>query len=86
MKLSGCVIPEWMLTIKRQSGLGRPESMESGGGRKRKLKNDIPPKRSDIDTTPSFDKKKQRRKTHFVEIGKKKKSIDIPKDAQETKN
>eukprot|EP00985_Skeletonema_marinoi_P008375 scaffold3778_cov207-Skeletonema_marinoi.AAC.2 len=69
MKLSGCVIPEWMLTIKRQSALGGPEGMGRGGGKKRKRKNAIPPRRSDIDTTPSFDKKKQ-----FVENGKKKKS------------
>eukprot|EP00577_Skeletonema_sp_RCC1716_P009759 CAMPEP_0113390878 /NCGR_PEP_ID=MMETSP0013_2-20120614/10407_1 /TAXON_ID=2843 ORGANISM="Skeletonema costatum, Strain 1716" /NCGR_SAMPLE_ID=MMETSP0013_2 /ASSEMBLY_ACC=CAM_ASM_000158 /LENGTH=678 /DNA_ID=CAMNT_0000274075 /DNA_START=76 /DNA_END=2112 /DNA_ORIENTATION=+ /assembly_acc=CAM_ASM_000158 len=74
MKLSGCVIPEWMLTIKRQSALGRPEGMGRGGGKKRKRKNAIPPRRSDIDTTPSFDKKKQRRKKQFVESGKKKKS------------
>lgn len=60
MKLSGCVIPEWMLTIKRQLG---SESMGSGGGKKRKRnKNAIPPKRSSIDTTPSFDKKKKRKK------------------------
>lgn len=79
MKLSGCMIPEWMLTIKRQSGLGGQERMNGGGGgRKRKRKNAIPPKRSDIDTTPSFDKKKQRRKKHFAENGngKKKKSKD----------
>ncbi|KAK1732946.1 ATP-dependent RNA helicase [Skeletonema marinoi] len=74
MKLSGCVIPEWMLTIKRHSALGGPEGMGRGGGKKRKRKNAIPPRRSDIDTTPSFDKKKQRRKKQFVENGKKKKS------------
>jgi len=74
MKLSGCVIPEWMLTIKRQAGLGGSEGIRSGGRKKRKRKNAIPPRRSDIDTTPSFDKKKQRRKKQFVENGKKKKS------------
>ena len=74
MKLSGCVIPEWMLTIKRQTGLGGSEGIRSGGRKKRKRKNAIPPRRSDIDTTPSFDKKKQRRKKQFVESGKKKKS------------
>ncbi len=64
MKLSGCVIPEWMLTIKRQSHT-------PGGGKKRKRKNTIPPERTSIDTTSSYDKKKQQRKKQFQSKGKK---------------
>ncbi|KAL7428933.1 hypothetical protein ACHAXM_001471 [Skeletonema potamos] len=79
MKLSGCDIPEWMLTIKRQSLTGGSVMME--GGKKRKRMNAIPPKRGDIDTTPSFDKKKQRRKKQFIENSKKKKKKNS-KDAQ----
>ncbi|KAL7451219.1 hypothetical protein ACHAWC_003048 [Mediolabrus comicus] len=69
MKLSGCDIPEWMLTIKRQSHIGGPRT--SGGGKKRKRKNTIPPERTSIDTTSSYDKKKQQRKKQFQSKGKK---------------
>jgi ATP-dependent RNA helicase DDX52/ROK1 len=79
MKLSGCDIPEWMLTIKRQSQPGGSVMMGGGSGKKRKRKSAIPPKRSDIDTTPKFDKKKQRRKKHFIENAKRKKSKNAQK-------
>lgn len=69
MKLSGCDIPEWMLTIKRQSHIGGPRT--PGGGKKRKRKNTIPPERTSIDTSSSYDKKKQQRKKQFQSKGKK---------------
>ena len=73
MKLSGCVIPEWMLTIKQQRG--GSEGMGFGGGKKKKHKKSaIPPKRSTIDTTPSFGNKKKRSKNHYADNGKRKKA------------
>lgn len=74
MKLSGCDIPEWMLAIKRQTHPGGLGTREGGGGKERKRKNAIPPYRTSIDTTPSFDKKKRQRKKQFIENAKKKKS------------
>jgi len=47
MRLSGCDVPEWMLTMKKQrSRNDRP-----------------PPKRGDIDTTPRGDRKRRRNKS-----------------------
>lgn len=52
MRLSGCKVPEWMLTIKQQ------QSRNS-----KNKKSAVPPKRGGIDTTP-FDKKRKRSKNH----------------------
>lgn len=48
MRLSGCSVPEWMLTMKKQPS---------------KNKVTLPPKRGGIDTSP-FDKKRKRTKNH----------------------
>lgn len=51
MRLSGCNVPEWMLTMKKQKA------------RKRGDKSTAPPRRGDIDTTPRDDRKiKKQRK------------------------
>jgi ATP-dependent RNA helicase DDX52/ROK1 len=57
MKLSGCDVPDWMLTVK---------------GSKRG-NNNIPVKRKTIDTTPNYDKKKQRRKKQQIQASMKRK-------------
>ena len=50
MRLSGCDVPEWMLTMKKQKA------------RKRGDKSTAPPKRGDIDTTPRDDRKMKKRR------------------------
>ncbi|KAL3794839.1 hypothetical protein ACHAW5_004361 [Stephanodiscus triporus] len=50
MRLSGCEVPEWMLTMKKQSR-NRSDRKFSA-----------PPRRGDIDTTPRYDMKKKKRK------------------------
>ena len=50
MRLSGCNVPEWMLTMKKQKS------------RKRGDKSAAPPKRGDIDTTPRDDRKMKKRR------------------------
>ena len=53
MRLSGCEVPEWMLTMKKK----RPPRDKRGN------KNSAPPpRRGDIDTTPRYDKDKKKRK------------------------
>lgn len=56
MKLSGCDVPQWMLNVKKERSQQRK----------------IPQKRKQIDTTPSYDKKKMNRKKQYIESSKKK--------------
>jgi ATP-dependent RNA helicase DDX52/ROK1 len=74
VKLSGCDVPDWMLSIKKNRGLA------SGAGGGRSLTNgrkSIPMKRKTIDTTAGYDKAKMNRR---------KKAIDNNKRAKMNKN
>jgi ATP-dependent RNA helicase DDX52/ROK1 len=53
MRLSGCEVPEWMLTMKKK----RPPRDKRGN-----KYSAPPPRRGDIDTTPRYDKDKKKRK------------------------
>jgi len=61
MKLSGCDVPDWMLSLKKNSKGG-------GTGGKR-----IPMKRKTIDTSSGYDKKKLHKKKQIIENSKRKK-------------
>eukprot|EP00970_Alexandrium_tamarense_P009100 scaffold1795_cov187-Alexandrium_tamarense.AAC.18 len=80
MKLSGCEVPEWMLTLKYPPRLGGGGNSGGGrvggGGNKRKRKNLKPPKRTDIDTTPKYDKNKVQRKKQLKEHSKQRKNSE----------
>ncbi len=61
MKLSGCDVPDWMLSLKKNG--------KGGGSNKR-----IPLKRKSIDTSSGYDKKKLHRKKQCIENSKGKKN------------
>ena len=54
MRLSGCEVPEWMLTMKKK----RPNR----DGRGNNKNSAPPPRRGEIDTTPRYDKDTKKRK------------------------
>ena len=65
MKQSGCTVPDWMLNLKK--------------ARATSAKHRIAPRRPDIDTTPSYDKKKLHKKQQVIKHNqqkKKHKSVD----------
>lgn len=77
MRLSGCEVPEWMLSMKlRGGGGGSGRGGGIGGKKKRKRKNLVAPKRPDIDTTPLYDKKKKQRKLELINSSKRKKAVE----------
>jgi ATP-dependent RNA helicase DDX52/ROK1 len=57
MKQSGCDVPEWMLNLKKS----------------RSSKQKIAPRRPNIDTTPSYDKKKLHKKQQIIKHNQQKK-------------
>lgn len=57
MRLSGCTIPEWMLSMKKTSS--RNVSA-------------VPPRRVDIDTTPRYDRKNNKKRKRQNNNNKKK--------------
>ena len=61
MKQSGCTVPEWMLNLKKS--------------RASSAKHRIAPRRPDIDTTPSYDKKKLHKKQQIIKHNQQKKKI-----------
>lgn len=65
MKLSGCDVPEWMLTLK--------EKGSHDGKGVRKGKSSRPPKRAPIDTTPGYDRAKRARKMQAIKSSTKRK-------------
>ncbi|KAL7467226.1 hypothetical protein ACHAXS_007537, partial [Conticribra weissflogii] len=72
MRLSGCEVPEWMLSMKVRGGGGGG----IGGNKRRKRKNLAAPKRPDIDTTPLYDKKKRQRRQELINNSKRKKAME----------
>jgi len=63
MKLSGCKVPDWILTLKKN---GR-----HGGTKERIRKEKNVPKRKKIDTTAGYDKVKKKRKKQSIDNGRK---------------
>ncbi len=61
MKLSGCEVPDWMLSIKQLSTKEKREFRHSA------------PKRRDISTESKFDKLNKKRKNNIIEQSKTKK-------------
>ena len=59
MKQSGCTVPDWMLNLKKS--------------RASSTKHRIAPRRPDIDTTPSYDKKKLHKKQQIIKHNQQKK-------------
>ena len=62
MKQSGCTVPDWMLNLKKS--------------RASSAKHRIAPRRPDIDTTPSYDKKKLHKKQQIIKHNQQKKYIN----------
>ena len=63
MKLSGCKVPDWILTLKKG---GR-----HGGTKERLRKEKNVPKRKKIDTTAGYDKERKRRKKQSIDNNRK---------------
>lgn len=59
MKQSGCKVEDWMLQLRKKSG---------------KDKKKVAPRRPNIDTTPSYDKRKNNKKRQMIQQSKKRKS------------
>ena len=60
MKQSGCEVPEWMLTLQKKK-------------KKNRRRDTAPPKRPQIDTTPSYDKIKRHKRKQSIQQSKRKK-------------
>lgn len=56
MKQSGCVVEDWMLQMRKKGGHSKKQSA---------------PRRPNIDTTPSYDKKKRNKKKQMIQESKK---------------
>ena len=63
MRLSGCTIPEWMLSMKKTSSSSK------------KKVSAVPPRRVDIDTTPRYDRKNNKKRKRQNNNNKKKEQV-----------
>jgi len=72
MKLSGCDVPDWMLSLKNDRGYvgGGGGRGNGGGGRRIRGNGKMPIKRQSIDTTPKYDRVKRNKRKQFVQHSK----------------
>uniref|UniRef100_A0A7S2ERB2 RNA helicase n=1 Tax=Ditylum brightwellii TaxID=49249 RepID=A0A7S2ERB2_9STRA len=74
MKLSGCEVPDWMLTLKKKKwggvGGGRGGGSGHGGSRERRKVEKYNPRRGKINTTSGYDKMKMNKKRRSIESSK----------------
>jgi ATP-dependent RNA helicase DDX52/ROK1 len=65
MKLSGCEVPAWMLSLKQTKGRKRNQTEQS-----------TPQRRGRIDTTSSYDKQKRTKKLQSIQASKRRKQLE----------
>ena len=76
MRLSGCDVPNWILSIGRGGRGGGGSGGHRGGTKERIHREAHMPKRNGIDTTPTYDKNKKRRRRQAVEASKRRKGSE----------
>mmetsp|Transcript_17324 Transcript_17324/g.37541 ORF Transcript_17324/g.37541 Transcript_17324/m.37541 type:complete len:570 (+) Transcript_17324:2758-4467(+) len=68
MKLSGCEVPEWILSLKKKGG-------RHGGAKERMKMEKNVPRRGGIDTTAGYDKIKKKRKKQSIDNSRRQKKL-----------